>query len=432
MTRLNTAVVDARTISPEAIAEVAHEMVRDVILRVYQEGFEDGSREPEYDEEGRLKHPLFGAYVLVCPAHKKGLQMVWPQYLESDYCLYLEPTELARRLSIRAGRAFHIRFSSVVDIGTLLVFENGEQVAEFTNKTQGVLTEFDEGLKRYFGLTFDQIHKWWDIWHYHHTFNDLYAPCNRGFWDKSAIEATGKTAAELVADFRAGRLPKDCTGYEHIKHLSKAWALYDSGKFRSRLFELATGDLVRKIPGVLLKAPREVEPDWWFAEQKAYQEAYREALERHRTKKYGPKPERWAFDPEYRALPFDERKKLCQERILLSQNWGCQNWYVREIIGSLFDLSEFTSLKVGDHVVAAADDGRVKAGEYLGRIKSVYLWENDGLPYARVEVCRRHPTKPEWFENFVGDATNLRLATPEEIEANQSLVLSDAELADRR
>lgn len=274
-TKLNTVLVDARTITPEEIAEVAREIVAETIHEIYETCGEDGKPVPhQYDEQGRLINPISGSYVMVLPAHKHGLQMVWPIRLDQTG-VPLDDHELARRISARAGRAFHFWYSSVVDSGIIKTYENGEKVDEVSNRQQGVLTELNQVLRRYFKLTFKELEDWIDEWFYYHTFQPLYAVRRRTVMDDVLVRLTGKTQEELVQEYREGRLDSTNPYYGHIKHLSEAWEKYDSGKYRSRLFALATGDLVQNMKGVLLPEPQELTPDEWFELEDKHEEAYR-------------------------------------------------------------------------------------------------------------------------------------------------------------
>lgn len=295
------------------------------------------------------------------------------------------------------------------------------------------MQELDEILGHHFGLCFQQLDNWFGEWYYVHTFYPQYAPHHRGgILDELMLKQYGKTQTELIADYRAGRpLPEDLN-VEMIGHYSERWEAYDRRKYPSRLFELASGDLFRGIEGVVRKTPREVKPEWWFQELEAYEAARRAKLNAYREQKYGPKPEKWAFAPEYRQKPFAERLTLCQERIRLSRNWGYQNWYVREIIESLFAMAEFTPLRVGDHVVVTEAQHGYKPGEYVGRVTALHWHEQDGLPLVVAKVSRKHPTEPPTFSMLLADVRTLRRATAEEMAAYAYRSPTDSELEQLR
>lgn len=292
-TKLYTVLIDHRTISPEEIAAVARDMVEERVREIYEQGGEDGQPLPlEYDEQGQLKNPVSGLYLLVCPPHPRGLQMVWQESLDPYFAPFLDSHELARRLSIKAGKAFYIGYSSVSSSGTIWHYENGKLVAEVSNKREGRLKELDRVLGRHFKIRFYQLDRWVGEWYYLHPFNPLYAPHNRErVWSELLAKKYGKSLRELVEDYRAGRPLPEGIRFEAIKSESECWEAYDSRRYPSRMFELASGDLVRNIQGIVLKTPREVDPEWWFSEKEAHNEAEQALLEEQRARKYGPKLE---------------------------------------------------------------------------------------------------------------------------------------------
>lgn len=428
-TKLWTALVDAKMIDPPAIAAVYRDMVDEWLRALLTEPRKNQEADPlTFDEAGQLRHPLFGAYVLVLPAHESGLQMVWQRSLEPRYAPRIDDRELARRLSMVAGRAFYLGYTSVVGAGDLTVYEQGMQVQAFSDK-EASTQNLDRGLRRHFQLTFTQLEKWFGQWYHLHSFNDLYAPHKRTFWDDSAKEATGKTEAELVEAYRRGELTPGMPLYDYIRLSSESWAVYDSGTYRSRLYQVSTGDLVRKIPGVVLAEPREVSPEECFAEEAAYQTAYATRLEEVRTEKYGPQPESGTFAPDLRERPLAERLALAKERIQLARNWG--RVYVTDIVGSLFTTADFTTIQKGDDAFVTEEHWGHRVGEYLGRVVSLRLNDDEGAVYVEATVHTRG-SQSGAYRVHRAVAGSLRKAQPGEIEPDDVRRPADEEVANAR